>query len=75
MESQPALPWGVAADAQPTIIRDLPAHLKLAVGSARIEVYWMIEPEEEEEHESSQEAAYSKVRNKTYANPPVNFKF
>ena len=66
MELEPALPWGVVETAQTKIkiICDLPKHLKLPVGSARIEVYWMVEEEVEGEDDAAEIIASSKVRPK-----------
>lgn len=68
MDSEPALPWGVAADAQRAIIRDLPAQMTLVVGSARIEVFWVLELADEDEEESQETTSYGKVRDKIYQN-------
>lgn len=52
-EELPALPWGRPPNqAQPV---DLPAQLQLKTGTARIEVFWVLEIGDEDESEDESE--------------------
>jgi hypothetical protein len=42
-----ALPWGNPTSNDPQVVKNVPENMKLEVGTARIEVKWIISPDEE----------------------------
>jgi hypothetical protein len=48
-ERSPALPWGRPDQAGPAVIADVPAQMSLSLGSARIEVLWVLSSTDDED--------------------------